>query len=138
MNFSDPINVSCQPQDNEMYIGVDEALGIIENDQQQYTLPLPPPYKEAIRGRPATQQAPQAATFEAPPSLLPSLVAKMPPLVDLLAEPQLQQQQQQQPPPPYPISPHPTLPSETVVTSPISTDDQEDEDGPDLPLSPMR
>ena len=135
MNISDPMNASCQPQDNEMYIGVEEALGIIEN-QEQDTRP-PPPYWDAIRVRSATQQAPQATTFEAPPSLLPSLVAKMPPLVDLLAEPQLQQQQ---PPPPYPISP-PTLPSETVVspqTSQISTDDQEDDPEPDLPLSPMR
>ena len=136
-------NNSCHQQprreNNEVYT-FEEAMGMIDElPQQQYnsTPPPPPKYEDAIRVvRPQT--ATTTTTFEAPSSL-PSLVAKMPPLLDLLAEPQIQQ-----PPPPYPmLSPAPPPPPapETILASPpsisqISTDDPEDQDS-DLPMSPM-
>merc|ERR1719433_2525024 len=89
-------------------------MGMIDElPQQQYnsTPPPPPKYEDAIRVvRPQTATT---TTFEAPSSL-PSLVAKMPPLLDLLAEPQIQQ-----PPPPYPmLSPAPPPPApETILAS---------------------
>ena len=141
---ADPMNTPYQPQDNnaERY-NISDALDMLdernfgnENHETSYSTPDPPKYEDAIRVRP--QQPNQAATFESAPPSLPSLVAKMPPLLDLLGEPPLQSQHQ--PPPPYPILSPPTSVSVENMASPpasqISTDDAEDRDS-DLPMSPM-